>query len=624
MKGRIRKMYQATSIKTKWIIFVIILVLYPMILIGYVGYANYEQVITKHFIETVQKDILVVAEQLQEELEEIEKFTDAAQKDEAVYEYTAYYYNLLKTNNINMENLKLYPEMRNKHENLVRGDYYLTQRVTGYLKSLLLSRQDISAVAYQFAESQDFGTIESRDKNDMVHEINAFESNKVYENMNRILEKNKIGYYVDDENNVYLGKKIFYRSTGNHCGTAIFKLDMKYLLRKYAGMLEGAKEAVYVVADGKNEIMSIGNLQNQNKKKLVDFQNTYPQPGVVYREESRSQAVVYNTFEHHNLSLGSAVYISLDILLADIRAMSRFIFILCMSVLPIFLVLANKLYKEIIQPIYILSGKMQQIENGEMGVEVKSDRTDEFGYVFGAFNGMSRQLKYLVNCVYKEQIALKNAELKALRAQINPHFLYNTLEMINWKARMTGNDDLSEMIGALSGIMEVNIDRRGTHFLTIQGEMEYIKNYIFLIQKRFGDGVQFELDIEEGLMDCKIPKLIIQPIVENALTHGVEKRGKGVVSIEIKEVDEQSICIWVKDDGKGIAEEKLRYINRQLENLEKDELEIEKGNRGHIGIINVQKRIKLLYGENYGIEMKSKYDEGTQVKMVIPKTYTAE
>ncbi|MGL4797948.1 MAG: sensor histidine kinase [Cellulosilyticaceae bacterium] len=624
MKRRIRNMYQATSIKTKWIIFVIILVLYPMILIGYVGYANYEQVITKHFIETVQKDILVVAEQLQEELEEVEKFTDAAQKDEAVYEYTTYYYNLLKANNISMEHLKLYPEMRNKYENLIRGDFALTQKVTAYLKSLLLSRQDISAVAYQFAGSQDFGTIETRDKNDTINEINAFERNKVYENMNRILEKDRIGYYVDEENNVYLGKKIFYRLTSKHCGTAIFKLDMTYLLRKYAGMLEGAKEAVYVVADAKNEIMSIGNLQEQNKKKLIDFQNTHPQPGVVYREESRSQAVVYNTFEHHNLSLGSAVYISLDILLADIRAMSRFIFILCMSVLPIFLVLANKLYKEIIQPIYILSGKMQQIENGEMGVEVKSERTDEFGYVFGAFNGMSRQLKYLVNCVYKEQIALKNAELKVLRSQINPHFLYNTLEMINWKARMTGNDDLSEMIGALSGIMEVNIDRRSNHFLTIAAEMDYIKNYIFLIQKRFGDGVQFTLDIEEELMTCKIPKLIIQPIVENALKHGVEARGKGLVCIEIKEIDDQNICIWVKDNGKGIPEDKLLYINKQLEALDKDELETEKGNSGHIGVINVQKRIKLLYGESYGIEMKSQYNEGTQVRMVIPKTYTGE
>lgn len=217
---------------------------------------------------------------------------------------------------------------------------------------------------------------------------------------------------------------------------------------------------------------------------------------------------------------------------------------------------------------------------------------------------------------------LKSSELKVLQDQINPHFLYNTLEMINWKARMSGNEDIAQMIEALAGIMEVNIDRRDSHFLTIKEEVEYLKNYIFLIQKRFGERIQFETQASESVLDYKIPRLILQPLVENAITHGIEPRGEGKIIVRAEEC-RGLLYLTVEDTGEGINEERLHYLQEQLNHPQKNYINSESQDEGisrqHIGIINVQKRIKLLYGEEYGMHIQSIEGEGTQTTIKLSK-----
>lgn len=615
----ITNIFKNTSIKVKWIIFVIILVLYPMILIGYIGYLNYEQMITRHFVESVQKDVLTVAEQFKEELEAIQKFANGVQYDEAIYEFTKAYYGLLDHARIEIEEDDATLPIEKRYNKRIIDSYLLKQSVTRYLKSTMLSRQDIEVAAYQFQDGTQPIYIESRDKAKSFINDNLIKDHDIFQHIANAFEGEATNtYYIDENNHLYVGKKIFYRTTGQHCGTAVFKVDKNYLLRKYKGMLEGANEAVYIVANEKNELLAIGNLPEERKGKLNYFVKQYPEPGVIYKEENKRQSVVYHTFQTYNLSIGSAVYISTDLLLADIRATSKVVFLLCLSVLPIFLLLAHKLYKEVVQPVYVLSDKMQRIEKGEMGVEVKSNRRDEFGYVFAAFNRMSRQLEYLVNCVYKEQLALKNAELKNLRAQINPHFLYNTLEMINWKARINGDDDVAEMIEALSGILDVTIDRRAIHLLSLNEEIKYIKNYIFLIEKRFGNKIQVIFDVEPKTLCYNIPKLILQPILENAISHGIEPKGEGFIKITTRE-KEKSIAIIVSDNGLGIKKDKLEYIQEQLNESDLNHIEIESDDKGHIGVINVQRRIQLLYGKNFGVHIESIEEKGTSVHITLPK-----
>ncbi|WP_053982677.1 sensor histidine kinase [Niameybacter massiliensis] len=617
-----------TSIKTKWTIFVLILVIYPTILIGYVGYKNYEEVITKHFINSVQKDVLVTSDWFEEKLHDIEKFLTDTQYDEAIYDFMQYYYGRLKMAGIDPKDHT--PENIEKIDKMLMNDYNMKEEKVGkYLKSLVLSRQDITLAAYQFREQNQFSYMEFRDefrdRSKANYERDQFNKYNVFNKINQKLEDEDLNktYYIDELNNIYFAQKLFYRDTYEHTGTIVIKLDKKQLMHKYEELLEGAKEAIYIQANKGSELVAIGNLTEKKKFKLNDFMEMQPEKDIVYKEENKKEAIIYNLFSTQNLTVGTAVYISTDILLEEIRALSRFMFMLCISTLPIFLLVANKLYKELIYPVYLLSDKMQQIEKGEMGVQIKGDYQDEIGYVYSSFNRMSKQIQYLVNCVYREQIILKSSELKALQSQINPHFLYNTLEMINWKARMSGNDDIAQMIEALSGIMEVNIDRRDSHYLTLQEEIEYLKNYIFLIQKRFGERIQFETKVPEHLLDYNIPRLVLQPLIENAISHGIEPVGEGIISIEVVD-NEEELTIFIKDTGAGIEATRLAYLQHELNNSQKVFIESESEEKGkgrnHIGVINVQKRIKLLYGEGYGINIESEEGKGTAIIMKLPKT----
>lgn len=618
------KVYDKTSIKKKWIILVLILVLYPMILIGYVGYANYEDIITKHFIQSVQKDVEVVSEQFKERLEDIEQFIQQIQYDSKFYKVAKDYYLILKANDIELNQITTDEAVRKKYDELMMDDYELKTDIDGHLQSLMLSRQEIDLGAFQFVEGEDFGYIESKHQSMSYNDYLLFQEQDIFGNMKKKLEDGKrTAYYIDEKNNIYIGQKLYYRNDGKHFGNIIFRLDMEYLLKGYHKMLEGAKEAVYVLANDEVELLAIGNIEPEKKERLIEFTRSNPEESVLYKEEKNKESVIYMAFNTEGLFISNAVYISNDILLSDIRAMSRFIFMLCLSILPIFLLLANKLYKEVIYPIYVLSDKMQQIEKGELGKQIVSDRTDEFGYVFAAFNRMSKQIQHLVNCVYKEKLALKNAEIKSLQAQINPHFIYNTLEMINWKARMSGNDDISEMIEALSGILEINIDRRDSRFLMIQEEIDYIKNYIFLIQKRFGERIQFKLETSEDVLTYKIPRLILQPLVENAIGHGIEPVGQGCIVLRIEE-ELEHLTITIEDNGQGIEKNKLIDIQEQLGSPDKVCIENEHDTKGHIGIINVQRRIKLLYGEGYGMNLYSEWEQGTRITIVLPKTKSGE
>ena len=179
------------------------------------------------------------------------------------------------------------------------------------------------------------------------------------------------------------------------------------------------------------------------------------------------------------------------------KAVSKLILILCAATLPICVILVNFLYSDIIKPMNLLVRRMHQIEKGDIGITIENKREDEFGYMNKTFNRMSLQIKNLINTVYKKQIATKDAEIKALQAQINPHFLYNTLDSINWKAKINGVEEISEMVSALSSIIEANLNRNNENYITLDKEIEYINNYYLLLKKRYGKKINLVLDVEQ-------------------------------------------------------------------------------------------------------------------------------
>jgi len=257
---------------------------------------------------------------------------------------------------------------------------------------------------------------------------------------------------------------------------------------------------------------------------------------------------------------------------------------------------------------------MGKIEEGKTGLTVKIDRNDELGTLFKTYNKMSEKINTLINKVYKEKLVMKDAEIKALQAQINPHFLYNTLETINWKAKLNGVEDISEMVTALSSIIDANLDRNNEKMIPIKKELEYIDNYNLLIQKRFGKKIAFVKYIDDEALMYKIPKLLIQPLIENAIYHGLEtKKGGGTVELVIT-IEEGTVLIVIADDGTGIDDVTLNKLKESLDKNDENQYE----SRTKIGIMNVHKRIRLIYGDEYGLKIFSEANKGTTIILKLP------
>lgn len=260
----------------------------------------------------------------------------------------------------------------------------------------------------------------------------------------------------------------------------------------------------------------------------------------------------------------------------------------------------------VLSPLKQLRRYMKYIENENFDVSIDVKGNDEISLLGRSFNKMSKKLNELINEVYAVQIKQKEAELKALQAQINPHFLYNTLDTIYWMCRMEKAFDSSNLVQALSKLFRLSLNS-GNEFTTVRNEIDHLNNYIIIQEKRFEDMIKFKINVSDEVLGCKVVKLILQPLVENAIHHGIEKKG-GEGSIEVSIFREENDVIYtIQDDGVGADEEEL---NALLEKVEKD-------NRG-FGIKNVNDRIKLYFGGTYGIKFSSSYGTGTTVTVRQP------
>ena len=221
-------------------------------------------------------------------------------------------------------------------------------------------------------------------------------------------------------------------------------------------------------------------------------------------------------------------------------------------------------------------------------------------------------------------VSKKQAEYLALQNQINPHFLYNTLEGIRSEALIAGLDSVAEMTEALATFFRYTISQV-ENLVTLEDELENIENYYYIQQFRFGDkltlSIEYELDDDASELDVlryRLPKLTLQPIVENSIYHGIERKiGKGHLVVKIG-VSDQRLRIKISDDGLGMTEEKLRELNEKLRSLSLDAVGGEANQKGGIAVVNVNNRIKLLFGEEYGIYVYSHEGAGTDVLINLP------
>lgn len=346
------------------------------------------------------------------------------------------------------------------------------------------------------------------------------------------------------------------------------------------------------------------NLMKENNKVAV----TYEDGSHMETFDGEKRAVVVKTVGYTGWKIVSVTPIKeIAINLKQFRFFT--VIILAVSILVI--IIGNIIVSEkVTNPIRKLEESVKDLENGDLNIDIYTGGSHEIQHLGRTITSMVNQMKILMDDIVKEQEEKRKSELDALQSQINPHFLYNTLDSIVWMVESERYPDAIAMVTALASLFRISLSK-GKNIISIKDEIEHAKNYMEIQKVRFKDQFSITIDIDPKIEEYSTIKLIIQPLLENAIYYGVESmRDEGMIAVKGYET-ENDIYIAVSDNGMGIPPEEQRLLLT-------DNTRARKRGSG-IGLINVHQRIKLYFGEEYGLQIKSELDEGTTIIIHLPK-----
>lgn len=284
---------------------------------------------------------------------------------------------------------------------------------------------------------------------------------------------------------------------------------------------------------------------------------------------------------------------------------------ICMVVCLVLVILVSLgIASTVTRPISKLSKLMAQAEDGDFSVRFSAHYRDEIGVLGSAFNHMLERIEGLIYELYEEKQIRLEAQLKSLQEQIKPHFLYNTLDTISWMARAQGAMDVVHLVDALTNMFRVGLSS-GRDYITLREEKNHVTNYLYIQKVRYQDRLQYAIEIPEEFDGFVVPKLILQPLVENAIYHGVKrKRTAGMIRITAQ-VEAEKLYLKVWDDGAGMTAEQLETVRQRLSSPRNNK------NKGGFGLSYIAERLELSYGSNYSIRIDSKEGCFTEVTICL-------
>ena len=293
----------------------------------------------------------------------------------------------------------------------------------------------------------------------------------------------------------------------------------------------------------------------------------------------------------------------------EVYSFRMLLLVMALLLVPIMIMIGIYLSRRIVKPLTLLSAASRRIEEGKLGATVPLNGEDELGRLGRSFSQMSLRLKALIDKTYKEEIELKNAQILALQSRINPHFINNALEDINWQARIEGSESISSMVTSLSVLLNATMARQDRRLVTLREEMEVAEAYIYFIQQRFGTDLTVNREIDEKAMDGILPLLTIQPLLENAVEHGIAPAGGGIITIRCS-LNDACMHVEIVNTGRETGKEDRERIEAAL-----------KGNPTgkHLGLANIVNRLRLIYGESVTIRVDTDTPGQTTVSIIIPR-----
>lgn len=479
-----------------------------------------------------------------------------------------------------------------------------------YISSLIHMRNEISGIHIMANDGTIFSNLDSNTvllkvfetDNDWINRIKKADGEWV------LLPLHKPNYYLNKDTSVFSVARLI-RDPSSHEPLGIIKIDLKQELINEIVSNSNAKSHIFIL-DKNNEFIypnkedkliessflsEIENIKVNNYTNIPIDGTDYM---MVYHQSS------YSGVKTIMLTPRSSVF-------SEVNHLRKVIILVVIVGILISFLLGFLLSKPLVGSIHTLRKAMGKVEKGNFAQRVTIKSNDEIGELGKGFNLMINEIDRLVSEVYKTSLREKEAEIRALQSQMNPHFLYNTLESINMLAITKGNLEVSDMVSSLGKLLRYTIDN-SSKIITLDEELSFIRSYVAIQKVRIGENLQYTEDIEPNLNKVLLPKLVLQPLVENAIVHGLFQQG-GHIFIKAY-VERGFLKISIRDNGKGITELELTKLKRLIENQHTVSSEKHNG----IALTNVHERLQLLYGKQFGITIDGREQNGFSVTLILP------
>lgn len=492
----------------------------------------------------------------------------------------------------------------------------LRQGIVTQLSTVLETRNDISNIGII---SND-GTYIFNNGSDILNENSnyqqqdwfkhSFSTKKTYLSTSHVqnIIENKYTWVIT------LSRPIYRTGSKTECG--VFFIDLNYkAIRNLCEKNSLGTDSYVFILDQKGNIiyhpqqqLIYNNLKTEPIAEILECDDEY---FTINKQNTKMLYTISRNSQNGWLVVGA---VNTSELIENKASTQRLYCFLCLGLLGIAIIISHLISSAITRPIKRLSTSMQKVQSGNFetaAVQVYNEA--ELGDLARTFNSMITRIDYLMRQNTYEQEQKRISEMKALQAQINPHFLYNTLDSIIWMAEDGQSEDVVTMTSSLAKLLRQSISNEHT-FVAISEEISYTRNYLTIQKMRYKDKLSYSIDISPDIMSAPIIKLVVQPIVENAIYHGIKpKAGNGSISIRGYAYG-SDICLEIEDDGVGMSQDVIEHL------FDSNKANI--STRKSVGILNVQNRLQMQYGKQYGLVYSSKPGRGTLAKIIIPASVT--
>lgn len=408
--------------------------------------------------------------------------------------------------------------------------------------------------------------------------------------------------------------KVFnYASVDSRIGYVVCDIDSK-VFRKMMDKYRVAEEMyIWIQPQGDRPIFSTGTLMEGAKENYENVVKTVQAGNTDMQSLTSGQKEFFAVYQE-KYNLGAYSLLPKALLSKNQEVLTKNLILITTIMLGVITISFYLVSRSLSRPLEEMMSTVKRIQQGETQLRMENLKADEVGELGRSFNSMLDQIESLIAREYENELLLNRAKYHALQAQINPHFLYNTLDTMSSIADIQGSRQVSALCQSLAGLFRYSLNMKEP-FSTVGQEIVHLKNYIYVMDVRMQKQVEYRFHIDDEILSDTLPRISIQPLVENALNHGLRnKKGEKWVSVTAK-AEGDYLLIIVADNGVGMEPQKIQAILSEEEHTDKGR---------SIGIQNINKRMKLLYGETYGVIIESEIEKGTTVCLRIPRRRLGE